>query len=559
MTNTGTTDLYNWQDNIIGGAGVFGFSPEECSGHTIEPGGSCTIGVIFLPNAAGPQSATLQIGTQVAGVQQIPITAVGSLTSPNFSVSPSNADYGLVRAGTYQMQDFTVTNTSSASIFMSTNTMSSPFFIYSDGCHFVTLAQNGDQCTIHTLFSPSGAGAFTSNLHITSTAGYADVALSGTGFVPAAAADVSPTNYDYGTADVGAMTSQTFTVSSAASGVLSITAVSLGGTNPGDYAVTDDACTGANLPSGSVCTVTVAFGPTATGLRNATLQIASNDPASPDLVPLSGTGLNSDPNQASGDPGPGGTVSTGTGAATSSDPTTTAVTAPAAGTVTISESTGGTPPSGYGLVGQTVSITAPVGTFDHPIRITFRLDASAIPPGHDATTIEVFRNGILLPECATPGSGRAVDDPCIDQRSTLVDGDISITALTTHASLWQLGVVNPYAFAGFFAPVDNAPTVNKATAGQAVPVKFSLGSNLGMDIFAGSGPFSQKTTCDSGAPVDAIETVVAANQSSLSYIASSNQYQFVWKTDKSWAGTCRTLSLHFADGSTHTAVFSFKK
>jgi hypothetical protein len=29
-----------------------------------------------------------------------------------------------------------------------------------------------------------------------------------------------------------------------------------------------------------------------------------------------------------------------------------------------------------------------------------------------------------------------------------------------------------YAFTGFFAPVDNVPVVNKANAGQAIPVKW---------------------------------------------------------------------------------------
>ena len=31
-----------------------------------------------------------------------------------------------------------------------------------------------------------------------------------------------------------------------------------------------------------------------------------------------------------------------------------------------------------------------------------------------------------------------------------------------------------YTFGGFFAPVDNAPVVNKANAGQAIPVKWRL-------------------------------------------------------------------------------------
>jgi hypothetical protein len=32
---------------------------------------------------------------------------------------------------------------------------------------------------------------------------------------------------------------------------------------------------------------------------------------------------------------------------------------------------------------------------------------------------------------------------------------------------------------------------------------------------------------------------------------------FVWKTDKAWSGTCRTLRVSLNDGTTHTATFNF--
>jgi hypothetical protein len=38
-------------------------------------------------------------------------------------------------------------------------------------------------------------------------------------------------------------------------------------------------------------------------------------------------------------------------------------------------------------------------------------------------------------------------------------------------------------FGGFKAPVDNPPIINVANAGSSVPVKFSLGVNLGLSIF----------------------------------------------------------------------------
>jgi len=112
-------------------------------------------------------------------------------------------------------------------------------------------------------------------------------------------------------------------------------------------------------------------------------------------------------------------------------------------------------------------------------------------------------------------------------------------------------------FAGFIPPVDNPPTINTVKAGSAIPVKFSLGGNQGLNILADGSPSSRQITCATGAPLDAIETTVTAGGSSLSYDPSTGQYVYVWKTNKSWAGTCRQLDVQLSDGSHHIADFEF--
>jgi hypothetical protein len=37
-----------------------------------------------------------------------------------------------------------------------------------------------------------------------------------------------------------------------------------------------------------------------------------------------------------------------------------------------------------------------------------------------------------------------------------------------------------------------------------------------------------------------------------------SKYTYVWKTDRSWAGTCRKFVLTLSDGTTHEALFRFK-
>jgi hypothetical protein len=114
-----------------------------------------------------------------------------------------------------------------------------------------------------------------------------------------------------------------------------------------------------------------------------------------------------------------------------------------------------------------------------------------------------------------------------------------------------------YTFAGFFPPVDNPPTLNVAKAGSAIPMKFSLGGYQGVNILAAGYPTSTTATCGSTAE-DAIEETVTASSSGLSYDASTDQYVYVWKTDKTWANTCRTLVVKLNDGTYHRANFKFK-
>jgi hypothetical protein len=159
----------------------------------------------------------------------------------------------------------------------------------------------------------------------------------------------------------------------------------------------------------------------------------------------------------------------------------------------------------------------------------------------------------------------------------LVDGIVPVTCTPTSGSVFNAGtttvncsaqdsrsnsasssfaVVVIYNFNGFFQPIDNAPTLNSVKAGSAVPVKFSLGGNQGMNIFQ-SNPASGGIICGA-TEGDAIEETVTAGSSSLQFDPGTGQYIYVWKTEKAWVGQCRILQVRLKDGSSKTALFKFK-
>ena len=158
---------------------------------------------------------------------------------------------------------------------------------------------------------------------------------------------------------------------------------------------------------------------------------------------------------------------------------------------------------------------------------------------------------------ATPASGQvALDTSSVGSRTATAPAGTALDNVGHGSAAVTCSYSVVYDFSGFFQPVD-MDQMNVAKAGSAIPIKFSLHGYQGMDIIAAGFPkFTVKAEAQGG---DAIEQTVTAGGSSLSYDPVADQYVYVWKTDKAWAGKSGTFALKLNDGSTHTASFSFRK
>lgn len=249
-------------------------------------------------------------------------------------------------------------------------------------------------------------------------------------------------------------------------------------------------------------------------------------------------------------PASGGSTTTDSGGGpTLSDPIVTTVAVPATsggGSVTIAETTPSEAPSGFVFLGQEIVIESTAATDAHnPLRIVFRVDASFVP-------VTIFRDGAPITDQCIP-VGTANPSPCVESGA----GTAEITILSDHASRWNVGFAT-YVFDGFFSPVDNRPVANGAKAGSVIPVRFGLGGDRGLNVFASNYPKSQQVTCDSGAAVDGIEETTRSDAATLTYSSGTGTYQYAWKTERSWAGTCRELIVRFRDGTEQRALFKLK-
>jgi type 1 glutamine amidotransferase len=104
-----------------------------------------------------------------------------------------------------------------------------------------------------------------------------------------------------------------------------------------------------------------------------------------------------------------------------------------------------------------------------------------------------------------------------------------------------------YAFSGFGG-------VTTANAGNTVQVKFGVGGNQGANPVV--SVTSAQSSCSSGLPMGTVET--GRMGGGMSYDRGKGQYHFNWRTERSWSGMCRQLSVMLDDGTIHTAQFQFE-
>lgn len=98
-----------------------------------------------------------------------------------------------------------------------------------------------------------------------------------------------------------------------------------------------------------------------------------------------------------------------------------------------------------------------------------------------------------------------------------------------------------FAFTGFLSPAGSPPTLNMAHGGQAIPIQFQLGGNQGLNIIAGGNPTAQQISCSTGAPLNTSTLTDTSGNSGPQYDPGTNTYTYVWKTLKSYQGTCPGL------------------
>jgi hypothetical protein len=176
----------------------------------------------------------------------------------------------------------------------------------------------------------------------------------------------------------------------------------------------------------------------------------------------------------------------------------------------------------------------------------------------DATSglAEVKVNGTAV----TVSSGGWSTSVSLSCGSNLITADAKDNAGNTNSASINVNR-GCYTTNGFFQPVDMNNVVNKAKAGQTIPLKFDIIDGNGDPVADNTGLVgivSKVYTCgslDSGG-TDIIETY-STSDAGLRWDATAQQYVFNFATQKSWAGACRSVTLYLDGGEAAVAYFQF--
>ncbi|HTS35060.1 MAG TPA: choice-of-anchor D domain-containing protein [Candidatus Solibacter sp.] len=285
VTNTGNATVTFTSIQVTGTNGTNFGETDNCSGN-LASGNSCTINLNFTPGQVGSYSATVVLTDSATNSPQN-ISLAGTGIVP-VVLSMTTLNFGPVLVGSFKNSPaVTLTNKMNVQLTGVTIAISGTGYTQVNTCSSTIAA--GGTCTITVTFTPTAAGTSTGTVTITDSANTSPqtIALSGTGQLPVG---VNPLTLAFGSVTVGTTTAaKTITVTNNLKTALTITGITITGTDAADYAETNNC--GTSLAAAAKCTISVTFTPKAKGGRPATLNITDSATTSPQIVHLNGTGM----------------------------------------------------------------------------------------------------------------------------------------------------------------------------------------------------------------------------------------------------------------------------
>ncbi len=216
------------------------------------------------------------------------------------AVSPNViSEFGLVTLGESVTSTLVLSNSGNTALSVTNlliaGTNSSNFEIVSPVASSFDIPAGSSQEVV-VRFTPSSTGGKIASFTISNDSDNSPnktISLSGTGTeLPTKTLDVSPAlSYDYGSVTMGESRSKTFVLSNSGNTSLTLSELSVSGTNSSNFEIVSPGTSSFEIPAGSSQEVEVRFTPSSAGGKTALLTISNDSDNSPNkTIGLSGTG-----------------------------------------------------------------------------------------------------------------------------------------------------------------------------------------------------------------------------------------------------------------------------
>jgi HYDIN/CFA65/VesB family protein/centrosomal CEP192-like protein/ASPM-SPD-2-Hydin domain-containing protein len=320
---------------------------------TLAAGQSVSFRVLFAPTRAG--IADGYVAFAVGAMSRLSGTGVapGDLTT-----GPTSISFGSVLVGDSSPQAEMLKNTGGADLTVTAARVSGTGFSYAGLSLPLVLAPN-QASAFSVNFAPATAGASSGNLSLTvsGSTSSVDIALSGTGLIPAT---LSGSAITFTNVQVGQDSTQTETVTNTGGSNAQISQVATSGTGFSVSGIT----TPVTLTPGQSTSFGIAFTPQSAGNFSGSVSVTSNASNSNLYVPLTGSAVAATQSTLGVSPNP---ISVGSVVVGLSGTQTGTLTATGANVLVSSVSLGGTNPAEFSISGLSFPVTV---TTSQPVSFT---------------------------------------------------------------------------------------------------------------------------------------------------------------------------------------------
>ena len=283
ISNTGGTALGLQASSAIGPD--FKITANTCVSR-LGAGVGCTVSIAFTPIASGARSGTFSI-TDDAGTQTASLSGIG--TSPaTDALSPAALTFAAQQLSTASpAQQVTLTNSGDLPLTLIAAQITSGDFTAVNACG--NSLNPHSSCSISVAFQPKSVGTITGVLSVSDQYRTQTIALNGIGVAPPGVSLSPVSTITFAATGVGLPSAaQTVTLTNNGGVPLLVQSVLVAG----DFVIVpgSDACR-STVAVSTACTLQIAFVPTVGGSRSGSLTITDNAANSPQVLSLTGAGV----------------------------------------------------------------------------------------------------------------------------------------------------------------------------------------------------------------------------------------------------------------------------